>query len=103
MAKGLARGTHMGLCRELPLTIEGDCLQLQLLGVALPEVLSSLPKLAHVQHRHLAWLEEDLAAVKEECRTPERCKEGKDSESVHGESARCWAAYQEHQAHQKSF
>lgn len=68
MAKGVAWGTHTGLCRELPrgLTIERDCLKLQLLCVAFSEVFSSLPKLAHVQHRHLARLEEDLAAAKEE-------------------------------------
>lgn len=63
----LAGGTDMGLCQELPqgLTIKRYCLKLELLCVAFPEVFSSLPKLAHVQHRHLARLEEDLAAVKE--------------------------------------
>lgn len=56
--------THGAVPRGL--TIERNCLKLQLLCVAFPEVLSSLPKLGHVQHRHLARLEEDLAAVKKE-------------------------------------
>lgn len=73
MDKGLAWGSLMGLCRELPrgLTIKRYRLKLQLLRVAFPEVFSSLPKLAHVQHRHLAWLEGPLAAAKDEQKTPE--------------------------------
>ena len=50
----------------LGLTVKWNCLKLQLLCVAFPEVFSSLPKLAHVQHRHLARLEEDLPTAKEE-------------------------------------
>lgn len=54
MAEGQARGHTRG-CAEQPgaLTIERDCLELQLLRVALPEERSSLPELAHVQQRHL--------------------------------------------------
>lgn len=67
MAEGLGRGHTWG-CAEQPwaLTIEWDRLKLQLLRVAFPEVRSSLPKLAHVQHRHLVRLEGDLAAAIEE-------------------------------------
>lgn len=67
MAEGLARGHTWG-CAEQPraLTIERDRLKLQLLRVAFPEVRSSLPKLAHVQHRHLVRLEGDLAAAIQE-------------------------------------
>lgn len=54
------------MTKGLGLTIKWDCLKLQLLCVAFPEVFSSLPKLAHVQHRHLVWLEEDLPTAKEE-------------------------------------
>lgn len=49
-----------GQAREQPgaLTIERDCLKLQLLRVALPQVRSCLPKLFHVQqlvHLGEAW------------------------------------------------
>lgn len=54
------------MTKGLGLTIKWDCLKLQLLCVAFPEVFSSLPKLAHVQHSHLVWLEEDLPTAKEE-------------------------------------
>lgn len=64
--EGMGTSPLRAMTKGLGLTIKWDCLKLQLLCVAFPEVFSSLPKLAHVQHSHLVWLEEDLPTAKEE-------------------------------------